>query len=159
MTTSAISLLHSHTHLVRHAANVGERDALYQRRRRGEVTRVINGVYVETAFWNSIQPDDRHRAIAHLSALKFGDHLVFSHRTAAALWRLPVLGAWPARVHVAGPSGGAAHRSATLARHALGIEIAADRIDGLRVTPLAVTVAQLAATERFASGVDRKSVV
>jgi len=153
MTTLGVAL-HSHTHLVRFATNVGERDQLYQRSRRGEVVRVMRGCYVDTPYWEQLKPDDRHRALAQLSALSFGSELVFSHRTAAALWRLPVLGAWPLRAHVAGPlGGGASHRSATLARHALGIEVAPERVDGLQLTPLAVTVAQLAASERFASGV------
>ncbi len=148
-----VSLLHSHTYLVRDAARFGGRDELYQRSRRGEVTRVIRGCYVDTDFWHSLGAGNRHRAMAQLAALSFGDDLVFSHRTAAALWQMPVLGAWPTRVHVSGEPGGAAHRSATLARHALGIESAPDRIDGLLVTPLATTVAQLSAVERFASGV------
>lgn len=152
MTTLDTSDLHDRTYLVRYATNVGERDALYQRFRRGEVTRVIRGCYVDSAYWAALGSGDRHRALAQLSVLVFGDELVFSHRTAAALWRLPVLGEWPARVHTAGPRGGAAHRSATLARHALGIEIASELVDGLRLTPLAVTVAQIAASESFASG-------
>lgn len=91
--------------------------------------------------------------MAHLAALVFRSDLVFSHHTAAALWRLPILGQWPERVHIAGPKGGAARRSATLARHALGIEIASEPIDGLLLTPLATTVAHIAATESFAAGV------
>lgn len=152
MTTLETSDLHDRTHLVRHASNLGERDALYQRYRRGEVTRVIRGCYVDSLYWAALASDDRHRALAQLSVLVFGDGLVFSHRTAAALWRLPVLGEWPSRVHTAGPRGGAAHRSATLARHALGVEIASELVDGLQLTPLAVTVAQIAASESFASG-------
>ena len=153
MITLDVSELLSHSHLVRFATNVGERDALYQRFRRGELTRALRGCYVYATYWAELAPRDRHRALAQLSALAFGYDLVFSHRTAAALWRLPVLGAWPARVHIAGTPGGGVHRSATLARHTLGIEIASELIDGLRVTPLAATVAQIAASERFAAGV------
>lgn len=153
MNTPDTATLLSHTHLVRDAAHAGERDELYHRSRRGEVTRVFSGCYVDTAYWASLGADDTHRALAQLSALTFGDDLVFSHRTAAALWRLPVLGAWPARVHVAGPRGSGGRSSATLARHALGIEVAAERVDGLQLTPLEVTVVQLAAVERFSAGV------
>lgn len=153
MNTPEISTLLSHIHLIRYAANVGERDALYQRSRRGEVTRVMRGCYADTAYWKSLDASDLHRALAQLAALCFGDHLVFSHRTAAALWRLPVLGAWPTRVHVAGDPGSGGRASATLARHALGVQVADELVDGLHVTPLAVTAAQIAATERFASAV------
>jgi hypothetical protein len=153
MTTPAIENLLFHAHLARHATRLGERDALYQRLRRGEITRVFRGCFVDTSVWGSLPPAERHRALAHLAAACFGDELVFSHRTAAALYRLPVLGPWPARVHVAGRRGAASDRTATLARHSLGIAVASTRIDGLRMTPLAVTVAQLAAVESFASGV------
>ena len=153
MTTTEVSSLLSQTQLVRHATNVGERDGLYQRARRGEVTRVFRGCYVDASYWKALGPSDAHRALAHLSALSFGDDLVFSHRTAAALWRLPVLGAWPARVHVAGYAGEATRLTATLARHALGVEIASERLDGLQVTPLDTTVAQIAASERFTAAV------
>ena len=153
MTTTEISLLYFHTHLASHATRVGECDQLYQRSRRGDVTRVFRGCFVDTTYWLSLDAADRHRALAHLAALRFDDDLVFSHRTAAALYRLPVLGPWPARVHVAGHPGAASDRSAALARHALGVSNASVRIDGLQVTPLAVTVAQLAAVERFAAGV------
>jgi hypothetical protein len=145
--------LHSHIHLVRHATNVGERNELYRRAARGEVTSVVRGCYLDTSFLEAMSNDERHRALAHCCALTFGEKLVFSHRTAAALWRLPVLGEWPTRAHVAGPRGYGSHRSASLARHALGIEMAEESIEGLRVTPLATTVAQIAASERFSAGV------
>jgi hypothetical protein len=153
MTNPDIHLLLSHTHLARFATDASARDQLYQRARRGELMRVFTGCYVDTAYWRSLASDDRHRALAHLCALRFGDDLVFSHRTAAALWRLPVLGAWPDRAHVADRPARGRPRTAALARHSLGIEGAPPRIDGLRVTPLAVTVAQLAASEHFACGV------
>lgn len=153
MTNPDIDALLSHTHLVRHATNVGERDVLYQRARRGEVTRAFRGCYVDARFWASLAGADAHRALAQLAALTYGDDLVFSHHTAAALWRLPILGVWPKRVHVAGNPGGGGRSSATLAKHALGVDVASQRVDGLRLTPLAVTVAQVAAVERFAAGV------
>jgi len=153
MTSHEITELHSRTHLVRHASNVGARDQLYQRAKRGEVIRVLRGCYVEANYWSSLGEGSRHRAKAHLAQLAFGDDLVFSHLTAAALWRLPILGRWPNRVEVAGMPGRASHRSATLARHAFGIQEAHERAEGLRLTPLAVTVAQVAAAHPFANGV------
>ena len=143
----------SHTFLVRHLTNLGVRDGLYQRARRGEVTRVHRGCFVDSAYWGALPLADRHRAMAHLAALSFGNDLVFCHLTAAAMWRLPVLGAWPERVHVAGKPGYGSHSSATLARHAQGIDPAAHTIDGLQVTSLALTVAQVAADQGFACGV------
>ena len=142
-----------HTLLARHVTTIGERDRLYQRARRHEITRVLKGCYVETAFWSALKPDARHRAQAQLAALAFGADLVFSHLTAVALWHLPMLGAWPTRVNVSGEPGSGVRATATLRRHTLGIDPAITEIDGLRVTSLAVTVAQVAAAERFANGV------
>jgi hypothetical protein len=126
---------------------------LYQRARGGELTRVHRGCFVDTGHWGGLSGDSRQRALAHLAALTFGSELVFSHQTAAALWRLPILGRWPERAQVAGPAGSSVHRSATLARHALGIPIAPAEVDGRRLTSLALTVAQISASQPFAAGV------
>ena len=128
------------------------RAALYARVRRGHLTRVYPGCYVEAAYWAALSAHSRHCALAHLSAAKL-DGLEFSHLTAAALWRLPLVDDWPPIVHVAGPRGSALRTTSALARHRLGFDPAAVTIDGLLVSSLPVTVAQVAASQPFATGV------
>lgn len=147
-----ISDLFGHTTFAAQLHSSGERRTLYNRARSGLLTRVHPGCYVHAGFWDELSPTAQHRARAHLVSTSDTD-LEFSHLTAAALWRLPVIGDWPSRANVAGPQGSGVRKTATLARHSLGHDPRAVAIDGLRVTSLAVTVAQVAATEPFATGV------
>lgn len=147
-----ISELFSQTTLAAHLHTPGERRTLYNRARGGLLIRVHPGCYVDAAFWGELSSAAQHRARAHLAAASGAD-LEFSHLTAAALWGLPVMGDWPSRAHVSGPKGPGVRKTATLARHSLGFDPHAVTIDGLRVTSLAVTVAQVAASEPFATGV------
>lgn len=153
MPSPALVALLEHTTFTAHLITSGERAGLYQSAKRRRVTRVQPGCYVESSYWAALTPHSRHCARAHLAALRFGEDLEFSHLTAAALWRLPVIGVWPSRVHVASPRGSGAQPTRTLFRHRLGLDPDAETIDGLRVSSLAVTVAQVAASEAFAAGV------
>lgn len=130
-----------------------ERSALYARARSGALIRIHRGCFVDAHYWNRLDPAAQHRARAQLAAVSFGNELVFSHRTALALWRLPSIEEWPSRPHVAGPPNSGRHATATLARHSLGIDSDAVVIDGLRVTSLATTVVQVAAAHSFTQGV------
>ena len=152
MSQLEITDLFGFTTLASQLTSPGERRSLYNSAKAGTLVRIHPGCYVDAAFWAELSPASRHRARAHLAASS-GANLEFSHLTAAALWRLPVIGDWPRRAQVAGPAGLGSHLSATLACHSLGHDPRAVTIDGLRVTSLAVTVAQVAASEPFATGV------
>lgn len=153
MSTPALIALLERTTFSSHLATPGERAALYDRAKRGRVTKVQPGCYVQTAYWSGLSKHSRHCALAHLAVLRLGVELEFSHLTAAALWRLPLVGDWPSRVHVAGRRDSGAESTPTLVRHRLGLDPHAVTIDGLRVTSLPVTVAQVAASESFNAGV------
>lgn len=153
MTTPALDALLEHTTFTRHLVTPGERAALYARAKTGSLTKILPGCYIRSTYWAALTPHSRHCALAHLAALTTSTELEFSHLTAAALWRLPAVGRWPSRAHVAGPRGSSADASSKLVRHASGFDPDAVVIDGLRVSSLAVTVAQVAATEPFATAV------
>jgi hypothetical protein len=132
--------------------DLGERKTVYERLRRGELVQLHRGAYVESSSWRAADPGAQHRARALAVAVHFDDALVFSHLTAAALWRLPRMGTWPLKPHVAGPRGAASHRAAFV-RHGLGIPDVVETIDGLRVTGLGSTLVDVAATVGFAHAV------
>ena len=129
-----------------------ERKKIHQRHRRGEVVQLHRGAYVEAQLWLSLDLDARCRASALAVAVHFDYEFVFSHLSAAALWRLPRLGSWPVRPHVAGGRGAASARSAFV-RHGLGIPDVTDSIDTLRVTTLCATVVDVAAMVGFGHAV------
>ena len=152
MSQLEISELFGHTTFASQLTSPGERRALYASAKSGRILRISPGCYVRAPYWTALSAEARHRARAHLAAAVDAS-LEFSHLTAASLWRLPVIGDWPHRPHVAGHPHGGARRSDSLARHSLGSDPHAVTIEGLRVTSLAVTAAQVAASEPFATGV------
>ncbi|MFV0372826.1 hypothetical protein [Microbacterium sp.] len=64
----------------------------------GRLVRVRRGVLAPAAGWDELAPWDRYLARVHAVALT-QPGVVFSHESAAALWRMPVLGD-PRVVHV-----------------------------------------------------------
>ena len=126
---------------------------LYRSVAAGSVIRIAPGIFLPSEVWQSLDPDDRFRARIDAAAIRFGDNLPFSHLSAAAMWGLPTLTPWPARVEVlaARSTGGRSRRG--LVRHAVGIPTDYEIIDGHRVTPLARTVVDAASELSFAGGI------
>ena len=129
------------------------RSSLYARCRQGTLVKLHRGAYVESHLWQDLDEDARHRARSLAVALHLGDETVFSHLSAAALWRLPRVGRWPERPHIAGPRGGGGSESTVFVRHAFGVPDRVETIDGLNVTTLATTVVDVASTTGFAHAV------
>lgn len=65
---------------------------------RGDLARVVRGVYADGAEWNALAPWDRYLARVRAVAILRPD-AVFSHESAAALLGLPIVGD-PETVHV-----------------------------------------------------------
>lgn len=121
----------------------GERSDFYRRAKAGDFTRVVRGAYLPTAAWEQLNPDARYRVAV---AASHRPGFVFSHHSAAALWRLPWIGLWPRRIHLAEQANvGRVSKSGTL-RHTAGIPSNVAVIDGMTVTSLAQTVVDLACT-------------
>jgi hypothetical protein len=129
------------------------RKSLYARHRRGEVVQLHRGAYVASALWLGLEADAQHRARALAVAVHFGGEFVFSHLTAAALWRLPSMGAWPSRPHVAGPATAGGKSTAAFVRHGLGVPEKGEPIGELAATTLPRTVVEVSATVGFAHAV------
>jgi hypothetical protein len=95
--------------IVRHRNRTGQDDRALQRAAaKGELTRLRSGAYVRTAAWEALSPDDRRRLEAAATAEMHATY-VASHRSAAALWRVPTIrkhdGLVHARVTVAAGTG------------------------------------------------------
>ncbi len=123
---------------------------LRHERATGSVLRLRRGAYLAADQWDALRPDERHR----LRVLAAGRTLrdpVFSHRSAAALWRLPLLDPWPDDVQVTGAPARGGRSRPGVRWHAASGPIPAAGMRGFRVTDLARTVLDLARTEPFAS--------
>jgi len=128
------------------------RIALARRAESGEVVRVVRGAYLPRAVYEAHGPRHRHRDLVGARVLTDPAPALFSHSSAAALWRLPRIGTWAQRVDVlAGPASGG-RSTPGIRRHSEGV-VHGDRIDGIRVTSLARTVIDLARTESWEDAV------
>lgn len=133
---------------------VGDDSALRRRASRGELLRVSHGVYAPEQEWGGWNAADRYRALVFGVANSRRAEAVLWGVSAAALWRLPAIGAWPTQVHLLTEKAGGGRSHDHIRRHALGFEHAdLTIIDGLRVTGVARTVIDMAASAPFMSAV------
>jgi hypothetical protein len=131
----------------------GDRTAFYARIRRGEYVAVTRGVYIPAHLWSDMDGTARYMSRVRSIALSHGQPLLFSHLSAAAIWGLPNLSAWPRRVEVLSSAAPGGRSSSTVFRHTVGIPDEVVKIDGLRVTSLERTVVDLCRTLPHADAV------
>jgi hypothetical protein len=107
-------------------------------------TRVRRGVWIESARWSGLTPEQRHAARAHATSLVCDPDRswVFSHESAAALWGLPRIEAWPDAVRTLVV--GSRLRGSPGVRPTRGVADDAAVVHGIRVTSVARTVVDLA---------------
>lgn len=110
----------------------------------GSELRVARGAYLPRELWEG--SDERGRYLLRIRAVVETRRQppVLSHWSAAAVHDLPVVGAWPTRVHlIVGKTGGGRSRNGVV-KHNIRLD---DRdvvmVDGLRVTSLARTIVDL----------------
>lgn len=103
------------------------------------------GWYVDAKVWDAWYVEQRHaaQAIAVWRAQR-GSQSVLSHTSAAVIHGLPLYRVTPTRVHVSDArANGRVGREASVARHEVSVDGDVVCVDGLRVTSLARTVADL----------------
>ncbi|RZU66464.1 hypothetical protein EV379_2822 [Microterricola gilva] len=113
----------------------------------GVLTRVRRGAFVLTSVWRTMWPNERYRLFVRATVASSPRALVVSHLSAAVMHGLPLVGEWPQTLHVldAGAGGGASSRLMT--SHRSVPESDTVLIDGVRVTALARTLADIAIAE------------
>ncbi|HEX6888057.1 MAG TPA: hypothetical protein VF143_08115 [Candidatus Nanopelagicales bacterium] len=120
---------------------------------RGGWHQVRNGVWVTQREWRGLTPEQRHAALVHATGLCLErEEVVFALTSAAAVWGLPRIEAWPdaVRVLVDTPSRG---RGSPLVRPHVGRDADPIAMGGIRVTTPARTVVDLARTGTLVSAV------
>lgn len=126
-----------------------ERARLYSRARRGELVALTRGCWVPVEQWNALDAAARHRLLCQAVQATSPGELTFSHLSAVALWRLPLVGEWPQRAHVLFVSTGSGRSTRHLIRHARAELPSPTSIDGLLVTSLLATVVDVASVLSF----------
>ena len=124
----------------------GRATEFYRSARAGRHVRIASGVYLPASVWNALSADERFLASIHAAARASRPGLVFSHFSAAALWRLPIIGSWPSKAEVTvGAEALSPSRHGFTARR-YPIPEHPDSIDGLPVTALPRTLTDLGRT-------------
>lgn len=115
--------------------------------------RVRHGVFVATSVWSTLLPVQRHAALAHATLLRARSERVrvLAARSAAAVWGMPRVEAWPGAVDILSHS--RQDSASGLLTPVLGPETEPLCVAGVLVTPVPRTVVDLARTCSLASAV------
>ncbi|MBT9257097.1 hypothetical protein KMZ32_15150 [Phycicoccus sp. MAQZ13P-2] len=113
---------------------------------------VRHGAWVDEAVWRGLTPEQRHAALVHATdlAARRPARNVYALESAAAVWGLPVIGAWPQHVTVLRSR--EEQRGSAVVRVHVGLPTEGVLREGLRVTEVARTVVDLARIRSFESG-------
>lgn len=117
-----------------------------------EHTRVRRGVWLPTGLWAALDRTRRHAALVHATALVIDpEHPhTFCGPSAAAIWGLPRIGAWPTTCDILV---GAARRGSDGIRTHRGRDADAVSLAGVLVTSAARTVIDLGRTDSLETAV------
>lgn len=139
--------------IVNELREADERGRVERARRRGELVTLSRGVHLSAARWTTLSEDDRYRlrSIAAASLLTPGESL--SHRSAAALHQLPIVGGWPSRAETTVLCSSGLTSSDALRRHRVVRPPHTELFESIPITTLAQTVVDLAAESPFVVGV------
>ena len=141
--------------LLRDLAAAGfDGDEVRRMHRRGELERVGPGAYIDPADPRLHRPEDRHRLRVAAAAPRMAADAVVSHQSAAVMYRLPVWHLPLTRVHATRSRRSSGLRTGQLHVHPAPLD--ADEtavVDGVAVTAVARTVADIARTVGFEEAV------
>jgi hypothetical protein len=130
----------------------GTQSSFYRSVRAGNFQQLCRSVYVPTHVWARLSRDEQYRARVHAVARVIRRSAVFSHFSAMALWRLPMVGRWPDLPELLCESSSGRSRPAYRAR--LGRPPSdAVVVDGVRITSVARTVVDVARTALLGTAV------
>jgi hypothetical protein len=135
------------------AARVGLQHELRREFDRHSIIRLRRGVYLPAAEWDALGADERYLRRIHAHAAVTETPAVYSHLSAAALWGLPIVGPWPAEIHVSHAAAAGGRSRHGVVHHTQEHDLDVTVQDGLRVTSVAATAVTLARVLRFGQAV------
>lgn len=135
------------------AARIGLHHELRREYERHTVVRLRRGVYTLAAEWDALGADARYLRRIRAHAATAEAPAVYSHVSAAALWGLPIVGAWPAEIHLATSRAAGGRSRRGVIRHPQEHSLDVVEHEGLRVTSVAATAVALARVLPFGQAV------
>lgn len=133
--------------------DLGIRTRDYRRAARGDLHRLVPGRFIESSRWAAMRRDARHRLLVLAATERLPAEEVISHWSAAAVWRLPLIGRWPDRVHVTTEPYRRRQSTTSVVRHRRELVDEPLVVEGVRITSLAETVIDIARVGTFAQAV------
>lgn len=134
--------------LSRERKGAAELGKYYRAVKAGDLVVVGPGISVHAEFWANRSVDERNVAKLRAVALMARTPLVFGAESGAALWRLPIIGAWPERPTVFAERARGGRSTPRVNRRCEGVPDEVWIVDGLATTGLSRTVVDVA---RFSS--------
>jgi len=131
----------------------GERNEFFDRVSAGEFVALRRGAYVRSVEWESLDHDAQQRLRIKAAVMYADRDFVVSHQSAVAMWRLPWVGPQTKTTHVLSDFSTGGRSSRVIVRHTVGLPETIERIDGLRVTSIARTVADVLCDSSFEQSV------
>jgi hypothetical protein len=135
--------------LSRERVGAAELGKYYRSVNAGDLVVIGPGISLPAAVWSASTADERYLARIRAVALTTRSPLAFGVESAAALWRLPMIGAWPQRPTVFGNRTGGGRSTPRLIRRCEGVPEQVWVVDGLATTGLARTVVDVARHSKF----------
>jgi hypothetical protein len=127
--------------------------ALRRSAERGQLVRPHRGAFVDAARWAALSPQDQYRTRIIAAAMSSRTRPVVSHVSAAVLHGAPLVGGVPGLVHVVSTLAAGTRSEHGFRKHATGVPGGVIDIDGIAVTALVRTLADVAVTEPFLTAV------
>ncbi len=139
--------------LLHHRNRIADSRALQRAAQDGGLIRLRSGAFVPAAVWNGLTAAERRRLETAAAAEKHASY-VASHRSAAALWRIPTIRPHDGLVHARVSSAAGSRIEHGVRKHAVRDEaMHLMRLHGIACTTLERTVLDLVATEPFEEAV------
>ncbi len=137
-------------------AATGTTRALERAERSGRLSRVRHGAYARPEDLASASSEARHLVLVEATRSAARGEPVFSHESAAALHRIPLLGELPTRARITVPiGGGKSNASVQRTQRRLGEEDVVVLPDGTRATSPILTAIDLSADRSVLSASSR----
>lgn len=125
------------------------RRQIYRGAQGGAYIKFAPGAYVRRETWDDLGVDARYRLRVRAGWGRAAPTDVLSHWSAAALWRLPIIGRWPENVHVVGNVACHSRSTSVLRRHTDSWHVEPVELEGMLLTAPGRTVVDIARLARF----------
>jgi hypothetical protein len=135
--------------LSRERVGAAELGKYYRMVKDRDLVAVGPGICLPGQVWSGLAADERNLAQIRALALTHRSPIVFGAESGAALWRLPIIGAWPGRPTILGDRAAGGRSTPRLIRRCEGLPAEIWVVDGLATTALARTVVDVARYSTF----------